>query len=132
MSWPWPCEWLPANTVTLPSLCTRTTALSQPPCRPPRLARLPLGPVPALSMKQARPMPIRTPCLRSSACSLAQRRIIRERQQLVEQRRRIAGIIDAPARRRIRKVAARDQIAPAKFDDVDAEFVRAALERAAR
>ena len=61
-----------------------------------------------------------------------QRRVIRKRQQLVEQRRRIAGIIDAPARRRIRKVAARDQIAPAHLDDVDAEFARAAFEQAAR
>ena len=69
ISWPCPCEWLPAKIVTLPSLCTRTTALSQPPCKPPRLARLPLGPVPALSMNAARPMPIRTPRLRNSFCS---------------------------------------------------------------
>ena len=69
------------------------------------------------------------PCRRSSVCSLPQCRVIRERQQLFEERRRIAGIVNAAARRRIGKVGAADQIAPAYLHRIDAELVRAALDQ---
>ena len=86
-------------------------ALSQPPCRPPRLARLALGPVPALSTKAARPMPI-SYAARAARLLAPQRGVVRSLQEPVEQRRRIAGIVARPPGAGYGKSCARDEIAP--------------------
>src|SRR5262249_5001508 len=59
-----------------------------------------------------------------------ERAIVRDLEEPVEQRRRIAGIVDPPAGRGIRELAARDQIAPAQLHHVEAELARAALKEA--
>jgi len=59
-----------------------------------------------------------------------ERRIVGQRQEPLQQRRRIARIVDASSRRRIRKFGARDEIALAHLDHVDAELARAKLDEA--
>ena len=71
VSWPWPCGEAPVNTVTEPVGCTRTSADSYRPMPRPK----PLGPTardgarPQISVYVEKPMPRRTPCSRSDACS---------------------------------------------------------------
>src|SRR5262249_53912095 len=61
------------------------------------------------------------PQLRLLAPQLA---VVRDLEEAVEQRRRIAGIVDPPAGGGIRELAARDEIAPAQLHRVDAELAR--------
>src|SRR5262245_28855925 len=68
--------------------------------------------------------------LRAQARLLApQRAIVRDLDEAVEQRRGIAGIVDAPAGGGIRELGARYEIAPAQLHHVDAELAGAALEQ---
>ena len=62
----------------------------------------------------------------------AQAGVVGALQELVEQRRRIAGIVDAAAGRRIGEVVLADEIAPPDLDHVDAERMRAQLQQASR
>src|SRR5262249_7597331 len=59
-----------------------------------------------------------------------ERGIVGERQEPLQQRRRIAGVVDASPRRRIRKFGPRDEIALAHLDHVDTELARAQLDEA--
>ncbi len=58
-----------------------------------------------------------------------ERGIVGDRQQAIEQRRWIAGIVHPPSRRGIWKFTACDQIAPTHLDHVDAEFASAKLDQ---
>ncbi len=58
-----------------------------------------------------------------------ERAIVGEPEQLLEQRGRIAGIVDAAARRRIGKIGSRDEVALADLDRVDPERAGAELDQ---
>ena len=50
VSWPWPCECEPVNTVTLPVGCTRTSPASNRPARAPSEPATAEGAMPQASM----------------------------------------------------------------------------------
>ena len=53
VSWPWPCECEPVNTVTLPVGCTRTSPASNRPARAPSEPATAEGAMPQASMYAA-------------------------------------------------------------------------------
>ena len=69
--------------------------------------------------------------VRAQACLFASERgIVGQRQQPLQQRRRIAGIVDASSRCRIGKFGPRDEVALPHLDHVDVELPRAKLDEA--
>ena len=68
VAWPWPWLIVPRRAMALPVGLMRMSQLSKSPM--PRMSQTLVGPAPTISVKVLMPMPISSPCLRFSACSL--------------------------------------------------------------
>ena len=70
VSWPWPWECVPVQTITEPVGVTRTCADSTRPMPPVAGAVAAEGPNPQISIHVESPMPMYLPFFRPSSCSL--------------------------------------------------------------
>ena len=120
VSCPWPCDLVPAATLTWPSGCTATIAISKPPNRPAKPCRF--GAV--ASTIEAMPIPTNRPSARAVAWRARGAVVVELGKEEVELVVEAAGIVEEPGGRDEGSRAVGNVVAPANLGRVDADVFR--------
>ncbi len=90
----------------------------------PRMSKSLDGPAPTISVKLEMPMPISSPLLRFSACSLRSAGVADDVHRLLERRRVVAAVVFPAERRLVRELVRRDEVLHSQLRRIHLQLLR--------